>query len=126
MPVRGLNQNVAIALLLLSASTATWAEPPVIRLGPEVRSSTPAPSGVDEVFIYPPGCYDRAGRPINVDPANPGRSADAACQPPSGTVVQGRRGPDGPIAPGETHMERGSVNRPPLPVPVNDGYGVIR
>ena len=123
MPVRGLNRIAMLGLLLSSAATVAWAEPPVVRLGPEVRSSTPAAPGIDEVFVYPPGCYDGAGRPVNPDPANPGRSADPGCQPPSGTVVQGHR-PAG--ASGEGTMVRGSINRPPLPVPVPDGYGVMR
>lgn len=125
MPVQVLNRIAILGLAMLSATTVAFAAP-VVRMGPVVRSSAPAERGSDEVFVYPAGCYDDAGRPVRADPANPSRSADPACQPPSGTVVQGHRGPDGPIAPGETHMVPGSINRPPLPVPVPDGIGVIR
>ena len=125
MPVPDLNRTTIVASLVLGMSCAAVAAP-VVRMSPTVRSAAPAAAGADAVFVYPPGCYDEAGRPVNPDPANPGRSADPGCQPPSGTVVEGRRGPDGPIAPGETHMEPGSISRPPLPVPVPDGIGVIR
>ena len=113
-----------LLLLLLPASMAAFADGPVVRLGPAVRSSAPAVSGpsADDVFIYPAGCYDKAGRPVNPDPGNPSRSASAACQPPSGGVVQGNR--TAPAAGGPS-VDRGSINPPPLPVPVPD-IGVMR
>ena len=117
----------SIAVLLLGASMLAVADDPVVRLSPTIKSSAPASPGEQaggEVFVYPPGCFDREGRPINPDPALPSRSADPSCQPPSGTVMQGRARSTG--APGEASMEAGSVNRPPLPVPVPDGIGVMR
>lgn len=126
MPVLDLNQVAASVLVLgmLAVSTLAFADPaPTVRLSPSVRSSAPAQSASDSapVFVYPAGCYDAAGRPVNPDPANPARTADPGCQPPSGVVVHGRRS-----AGGEGSMEPGSINLPPLPVPVPDGIGVMR
>jgi len=126
MPVLDLNRMAArmFVLGMVSVSTLAFADPaPTVRLSPSIRSSAPAQSASDgaAVFVYPAGCYDAAGRPVNPDPANPARTADPACQPPSGAVVQGRRS-----AGGEGSMVPGSINRPPLPVPVPDGIGVMR
>lgn len=127
MPVLDLNRMAVRMFLLgaLSTPMLVFADPaPTVRLSPAIRGSAPAQSAPDgaPAFIYPAGCYDAAGRPVNPDPANPGRTADPACQPPSGAVVQERRSAPG----GEGSMERGSINLPPLPVPVPDGIGVMR
>lgn len=130
MAVQDLNgmrrAGLAMAAWIITASMAVAADP-VVRMSPAVRASAAAAPGEHadgNVFVYPAGCYDREGRPFNPDPASPSRSADPACQPPSGTVVQGRARGTG--APGEASMEAGSINRPPLPVPVPDGIGVMR
>ena len=130
MAVQDLNGRRALRLAMVAVITTVSmgaVAEPVVRLGPTIRSSAPAAPGdatQGDVFVYPAGCYDREGRPVNPDPASPSRSADPACQPPTGTVVQGR--PRGTGAPGEASMEAGSINRPPLPVPVPDGIGVMR
>lgn len=128
VPVLDMNRIIAMVLAcgLMSTSTRAFSDPPpTVRLSPSIRSAAPAQSAAEAgpVYVYPAGCYDRAGRPVNVDPTNPERSADPACQPPSGTVVRGR-----PSLPGDGQgtMEPGSINRPSLPVPVPDGIGVMR
>lgn len=128
MPVLDLNRIAARMFLIgmLSIPMIVFADPtPTVRLSPAIRSSGPAQRAPDgaPVFVYPAGCYDAAGRPVNPDPAYPARSVDSACQPPSGATVQGGRAAP---ATGEASMERGSINRPPLPVPVPDGIGVMR
>ncbi|TDU26830.1 hypothetical protein DFR24_3861 [Panacagrimonas perspica] len=128
MPVLDLNRMAArmFVLGMVAIPMLAFADPaPTVRLSPAVRSSAPVQGGSNAapVSVYAAGCYDAAGRPVNPDPANPGRSVDSACQPPSGAMVQGGRSA---AATGEASMERGSINRPPLPVPVPDGIGVMR
>jgi hypothetical protein len=85
-------------------------------------TATPAQA---DVYIYPAGCFDAYGRPLNADPADPSRSRDASCQPPSGGVVmRGSRGGAAP-SPGSPSMQPGSINLPPTPVPVPGGLGVM-
>lgn len=78
----------------------------------------------DDVFVYPPGCYDAAGRPLRADPADLHRPVDPACLPGSSVLQQHRAGSgaarSGPV------MEPGSINLPPTPVPVPSGIGVMR
>lgn len=85
--------------------------------------SVPAQS---DVYVYPAGCFDSYGRPLDPDPANLAKSLDPACQPPdSGTLMRGGR-TGSSAAPGSgPSMQPGSINLPPLPVPVPGGIGVM-
>jgi hypothetical protein len=79
-----------------------------------------------DVYVYPAGCFDAYGRPMNPDPANPSNSADPACQPPSsGAVIRGSRSGNAAPARGGPSMQPGSINLPPTPVPVPGGMGVM-
>ena len=109
---------VASMASLLICSCAT-AEEPAVRQ--QAQSATAAPDRPHS-YIYPAGCYDAAGRPVQADPANPEWSADPACRPPQGAIVQGRRpsgSSDGPV------LDQGSINLPPLLIPVPSGLGVL-
>jgi hypothetical protein len=78
-----------------------------------------------DVYIYPAGCFDAYGRPLNADPADPSKSRDSGCQPPGGgVVVRGSRGAAA-SPPGSPSMQPGSINLPPTPVPVPGGIGVM-
>lgn len=79
-----------------------------------------------DMRVYPAGCFDRYGRPLNPDPANPANSADPSCRPPdSGVVMRGAQpGATSPSA-GAPSMQPGSVNLPPTPVPLPGGIGVM-
>ena len=78
-----------------------------------------------DVYVYPAGCFDAYGRPLNPDPAEPARSVDPACQPPDrGAIMRGSRS-GAPSAAGSPSMQPGSINLPPTPVPVPGGIGVM-
>jgi hypothetical protein len=85
----------------------------------------PVPAQSD-VYVYPAGCFDSYGRPLKPDPADLAKSLDPACQPPdSGTLMRGSRS-GSPPAPGSgPSMQPGSINLPPMPVPVPGGIGVM-
>lgn len=84
--------------------------------------SMPAQS---DVYVYPAGCFDAYGRPLDPDPSNPAVSANPDCQPPQAdAAVRGARSGAAPAA-GAPSMQRGSINLPPTPVPVPGGIGVM-
>jgi hypothetical protein len=79
-----------------------------------------------DVYVYPAGCFDAHGRPLEPDPANPAASIRRDCRPPEGdtTLLQGSRTGAKP-ADGAPSMQPGSINLPPTPVPVPGGIGVM-